>query len=239
MILFHTGTIMITLFIFIFLILSVIGIRKWIIKRNFTFITKRNILLSYLGAIVFLSFLIIVFLLPKIESEAMGEARSIPDIYSMVLDGQSQDDLPKKFMKDMWTITPKSDVIYMSMENEYGVMYTNIVVEEHDDPNIEVTLYETPTLVGDIDISSEIPLNSIEIINDNEIFIDNDPIEVDVRFYNISNDMIYNQFTDSPNSNWKHEFFNFDVGEQLLYVTIPKGMIIESKIEDHIHYVND
>src|SRR5699024_9435307 len=141
------------------------------------FITKRNILLSYLGVILLVSFLMIIYLLPKIESEAMGDVKSVPDIYSIVLDGGTQDDLPAQFIENEWTLIPDSDVFHLNMQHEYGEMYTNIVVEEHDEPNIEVVLYETPTLIGDIDISSEIPLSSINILNDNEIFVDNELLD--------------------------------------------------------------
>jgi len=232
--------IIITILVLITLMGIVIGIRSILSRSSFTFSIKRNFLFGYLGVIVFLSFLMVIFLLPKIELEVMGEEKSIPDIYSMVLDGSPQDDLPEQFIKKEWSMTPESDVINLKVESgEDGSLYTSIVVEENDDSNIHLTLYETPTLVRDINISDEIPLNKIAVENDEEILIDKGQKRIELKFYNIANDMIYNQFTDSPNRNWQHEIFNFEVGEQLLYITIPKGMTIESEIEDYIYYVND
>src|SRR5690625_2176079 len=165
--------IIITILILVALIGIVIGIRKLLSKGTFTFSMKKNFLFGYLGVIVFLSFLMVIFLLPKIESEVMSNAKSVPDIYSIVLDGGTQDDLPAQFIKKEWSMTPKSDVINLKVESgEDGSLYTSIIVDENDNTNIHLTLYETPTLVGNIDISDEIPLNKIEVNNDEEILID-------------------------------------------------------------------
>ena len=121
--------IIITILILVALIGIVIGIRKLLSKGTFTFSMKKNFLFGYLGVIVFLSFLMIIFLLPKVESEVMGEEKSIPDIYSMVLKGSPQEELPKQFMKNEWTMTPESDVIDINVTYVDELLYTSIVVE--------------------------------------------------------------------------------------------------------------
>src|SRR5690625_2943829 len=128
--------IIITILVLVALMGIVIGIRKILSKGTFTFSTKRNFLFGYLGVIVFLSFLMIIFLLPKVESEVMGEEKSIPDIYSMVLKGSPQEELPKQFMKNEWSMTPKSNVIDINVTYADELFYTSIVVEEHDESNI-------------------------------------------------------------------------------------------------------
>ncbi len=232
------SSIMVVLIIGAVIIGVVVGLKKLGGKHPFTFMTKQRLLYSYLAIIVLISFLLMMFILPKIEMKAVASGTS-PDIFLMVLDGSKQEELPKQYIKDEWTWVVDSKTVGLDVSSmEDNSFYSNIVVEqrEDDDPSVNVTLYETPTLVGNIDISDKIPLNDIGVNNGN-IVLDYEQEMVEVKFYSIANDVVYSQFSNENKHDWQHDIFNFNAGEQLLYISVPKDITVESQVEDYIYYV--
>src|SRR5699024_3122181 len=129
-------------------------------------------------------------------------------------DGSRQDELPEQYIKDEWTWVVDSKMVGLDVSSmEDNSFYSNIVVEqrEDDDPSVNVTLYETPTLVGNIDISDKIPLNDIGVNNGN-IVIDYEQEMVEVKFYSIASDVVYSQFSNENKHDWQHDIFNFNAG---------------------------
>src|SRR5690625_5881153 len=111
------------------------------------------------------------------------------------------------------------------MINEWS-FHTDIIVEKRDDvqPRVEVTLYETPSIVGNKDISDKILLNNIEV-NDNIITILEQSVETEINYYGIENDLVTKQFVKNKSGDWESAIFGFDIGQQVLHISVPENII--------------
>src|SRR5690625_8040240 len=114
-----------------------------------SYVLKMKMVDTYTGGNLFISLIYIVFILPKVEAKDIYTL-DVPDIYSIYQDGKQIGELPDGYRKETWDISlDGNELVIDTLMNEWS-FHTAIVVEKREDtqPKVEVTLYETPSIVG-------------------------------------------------------------------------------------------
>lgn len=232
-----TGFVIISVF-FLGIVIGIIALFSILKgKLRMGYLLKIKILATYIGGILFISLIYIVFILPTVEAKEIGRLH-VPDLYGVYQEGQQIAELPNEYIKETWDITlDGNELVIDAMINEWS-FHTDIIVEKRDDvqPRVEVTLYETPSIVGNKDISDKILLNNIEV-NDNIITILEQSVETEINYYGIENDLVTKQFVKNKSGDWESAIFGFDIGQQVLHISVPENIIIEGDGEYFIEYV--
>src|SRR5690625_7994562 len=115
------------------------------------------------------------------------------------------------------------------MINEWS-FHTDIIVEKRDDvlPRVEVTLYETPSIVGNKDISDKILLNNIEV-NDNIITILEQYVETEINYNGIENNLVTKQLVKNKSGEWKNAIFVCYIVQLVLNIRLSDIIIFEEE----------
>lgn len=226
--------------LFIVFVIGIIGVISFLKgKWRMSYLVKIRTLSTYVVGILFISLLYIVFVLPKVEAKDVYNNDHTPDIFNILIEKQQTAEVPDEYIKEKWNISMNNEELIIDTlpADEWGY-FTDIIVEKRDDvrPEVEVTLYETPLLIGDSDISEKVYQNKIEI-NNNVITIVEQSEIIEIDYYGIENNLVTKQFIKNNPNDWQSAIFNFDVGQQVLYISAPKNISIKGDEDIFIEYV--
>lgn len=199
-------------------------------KLNLTYKTKYKVLFSYIVVLLFATVIYLSFVQPKMAAIKIEEVHA-PILYDIVYgeDGQVGE-LPEQFIKDEWEMEPINNEIEIALTSGMYDAYFSIpvVVEERNDQNqnVKAILYETPTTFLDRDISEQVSLAKLSM-EGNQLNFYGEEEYIPVYFRAVDKDMTVKQFLASHPYD-RGNYFSFDHGEQVLYLSVPKKIKIKA-----------
>lgn len=189
---------------------------------------RKFILIIYFGLLLLFT-AIFFFVQPKITTTT-EQVESPPFLYEMIQQG-NQNQVLETYKKDEWDMNVKDGEIRLQVDysGPYAQMYIPVVVieDETKDNEAHIVHYETPTVLDGVDLSSYVELPKFEVGN-SEITADVTGEIREYSFYSIQNTAVLRQFNLSLREG---TFFDLELGEVGLVLTVPKGTTIIADVD--------
>lgn len=194
---------------------------------------RKYFLLTYIGLLVIIT---VVFFIVQPQLVTTEHNNNRPPHVVDAFYETNVLELLEPYKINEWEIPIKDDVIKLTVSYDGYWADVNIpvlVVEDDSREGIaQITSYETPTMIENYDVSQQVQLPSVNIVDEN-IVIDFSGVEREYTFQAIKNIIPINQFSNISRNN---SFSHIHVGEIALIITVPKETAIRSDIQ-HFHII--
>lgn len=237
------------IFLFIILLLIIL-LMFWAFSRTTTskpFVSEQKvkvIFLTYVGILLISTIVYTVlpkeyysleidgnnYEIDKRELEMGSIVKDEPDIYDAVM-RDALDETEGIMKKETWEFPYDGNMLIVTENENFG---TTIFLEEKEttDDQIEVAYYMTKPTVDGIDLSEQIKIPQIRLIEEQlQIY---HPKRLEIKFHRFEKEAVIGQFFGEP---WYDHFGYYNVittGQHMLYVKVPKSLKIK---DDNVYIV--
>ena len=163
------------------------------------------------------------------------QAEKIPYLADMVLEGELEEKgAAYKKSDEQFDYTGKT--IRASFNREYDDYVGVFLVKDGKANRVEITVYETPTIIMDrFDVSKQLPKITAQL-KGNQLQFSQKPVEVNYRLYKEPDLLLH--FIDAKQGNsLAKEESTITIGERVLLIRIPEHVTFEH--DDTITLLND
>lgn len=138
------------------------------------------------------------------------------------------------YIENKWEFEFKEDQFSVKMQSDESYMPIAIDEKEVDDGIIEVTSYRTPTIVAGMDVTDQIDAVSVTFSSDAlQIMVGYNKLS----FVTFEQEFTSKQFTSNPTILSEDDYREIHIGEDLLYIRIPKDVKVEEPDNLYLEYV--